>query len=295
MRASRSVRRLLPMRPLAAALAVLLSTDPLAHGAHAREGAPSRSGPTIPVGACNESAVRAAIAGAPQGATVDLTSLADCTITLTAGEIAVGVDDLVVKGPSDASLTLSGNHASRIFRHSGHGRLTLDHLVLTDGNHTTPRDEGKYTVHHGTGGALHSDGNVTLSHSSVTHSSVCFPVGKNQYNEGFGGGVFAEGDVSVIRSTVSGNTACGTVVPSALGIPSYHGGAGGGIFAGGDLDVSYSTISGNHAYARGGGGVYGMGNITIAHSAITGNGAIQKGGGVAIRQATGSRATRWPA
>jgi hypothetical protein len=272
------------MRPLAVALATLFASGPVANHAHARDPAQVRSGPTIAVGDCSEGAVRSAIAGAPNGATVDLTALSSCTITLTAGEIAIGVDDLTVQGPADTSLTLSGNHANRIFHHTGHGLLTLDHLAITDGNDTTPRDEGKYTVYHGTGGAVHSDGGVTLSSSSLTNSSVCYPVGNNQYNEGYGGGVFAEGDVSVIRSTVSGNAACGTVLPSALGIPSYHGGAGGGIFAGGDLHVSYSTISGNHAYARGGGGVYGQGHITLVHSAITGNGAMQKGGGVAIRQ-----------
>lgn len=284
MRASRSVRRPFPVRPLATALAVLLSTDPLAHDAHARPAAPTRSGPTVPVGDCSEGAVRSAIAGAPNGATVDLTTLSSCTITLTAGEIVIGVDDLTVQGPADTTLTLSGNHASRVFHHTGHGLLTLDHLAITNGNDATPRDESKYTVYHGTGGAVHSEGDVALSSSSLTSSSVCYPVGNNQYNEGYGGGLFAKGDVSVVRSSVSGNAACGTVVPSALGIPSYHGGAGGGIFAGGDLHVSYSTISGNHAYARGGGGVYGQGNVTIVHSAITGNGALQKGGGVAIRQ-----------
>lgn len=284
MHASRSVRRSFSVRPLAAALAVLFFTDPLAHDAHARVPASARSGSTIAVSDCSEGALRNAVAGAANGATVDLTALSNCTITLAAGEIAIGVDDLTVQGPPDTSLTLSGNRASRVFHHTGRGLLTLDHLAITDGSYTTPLDHGKYTVYHGTGGAVHSGGGVTLSSSSLTNSSVCHSVGNNQYNEGYGGGVFAEGDVSVIRSTVSGNVACGTVVPSVLGIPSYHGGAGGGIFAAGNVYVSYSTISGNHAYAKGGGGVYGEANITIVHSAITDNYATQKGGGLAIRQ-----------
>jgi len=272
------------MRPLAATLAVLLFADPLAHDAHARAPVSARSGLTIAVDDCSEGALRNAVAGAANGATVDLTALSDCTITLADGEIAIGVDDLTVEGPADTSLTLSGNQASRVFHHTGHGLLTLDHLAITDGNYTRPYDQGKYTVYHGTGGAVHSDGSVTLSSSTVTSSSVCHAVGNNEYNEGYGGGVFAQGDVAAIRSTVSGNAACGTIVPSLIGIASYHGGAGGGIFAGGDLYVSYSTISGNHAYAKGGGGVYGEGNVTLVHSAITGNGAVQKGGGVSIRQ-----------
>jgi hypothetical protein len=270
------------MRPLAVALAVLFASGPVA--AHAVAPAPTRGDSVVAVTDCSENALRDAVAGAADGATIDLTALSACTITLADGEIAIAVDNLAVQGPADISLTLSGNHASRIFHHTGHGLLTLDHLAITNGNDTTPYDQGKYIVYHGTGGAVHSDGGVTLSSSSLTNSSVCYPVGNNQYNEGYGGGVFAQGDVSVIRSSVSGNTACGTVLPSALGFASYHGGAGGGIFAGGNLYVSYSTISGNHAYAKGGGGVYGQGNVTLFHSTISSNGAVQKGGGVAIRQ-----------
>lgn len=286
MRTRRSIRCSFPLRPLAAALAALFAAAPLGHHAHARASAPVRSGPTIAVGDCSEGALRNAVADAPNGATVDLTALSSCTITLTAGEIAIGVDNLTVQGPADTSLTLSGNHASRVFHHTGYGRLTLDHLAITEGNYTKPYDQGKYTIYFGTGGAVHSDGSVTLSSSTLTNSSVCHASGSNEYDQGYGGGVFAEGDVSAIRSTVSGNAACGTITGS-LGLLGYHGGAGGGIFARGNAYVSYSTISGNYAQAKGGGGVYGEGNITIAHSAITGNQAVQKGGGVAIRQGEG--------
>jgi hypothetical protein len=266
------------MRPLATALAVLLFTEPLAHDAHARAPVPARSGFTIAVDDCSEGALRNAVAGATDGATVDLTALSDCTITLTDGEIAIGVDNLTVQGPADNSLTLSGNHASRVFHHTGHGLLTLDHLAITEGNYVTPV-EGKYVSYVGTGGAVHSDGSVTLSSSSVTNSSVCH----DEPTAGYGGGVFAEGDVSVMRSTLSGNRACGEVEPVVFLI-NYDGGAGGGILALGNVYISYSTISGNSAFAKGGGGVYGQGNVTIVHSAITDNYAVQKGGGVAIRQ-----------
>jgi hypothetical protein len=266
------------MRPLAAAIAVLSFTDPLAHDAHARAAVPARSGITIAVGDCSEGALRNAVAGVTNGATVDLTALSNCTITLTAGEIAISVDNLTVQGPADTSLTLSGNHASRIFHHTGHGLLTLDHLAITAGNYVTPVED-KYMSFVGTGGAVHSEGSVTLSNSSLTNSSVC----NAEPTAGYGGGVFAQGDVSVIRSTVSGNTACGAIEPVIFTI-NYNGGAGGGILALGNVYVLYSTISGNSAFALGGGGVYGLGNVTVAHSAITNNYAVQKGGGVVIHQ-----------
>ncbi len=208
MQSSRSARRSFRMRPLAAALAFLSFTDPLVHAAHVRAAVPVRSGPSIAVGNCSEGALRNAVAGAPNGATVDLTALSNCTITLAAGEIAIGVDNLTVQGPADASLTLSGNYASRIFHHTGHGVLTLDHLAITKGNYFTHVDD-KYTQYAGSGGAVHSDGSVTLSNSSLTNSSVC----KDQPTAGYGGGLFAQGDVSVIRSTVSGNIACGAIEP----------------------------------------------------------------------------------
>ncbi|HVT33277.1 MAG TPA: choice-of-anchor Q domain-containing protein [Rhodanobacteraceae bacterium] len=266
------------MRPLAVALAAVFGSAAAADHSHARVPGPVRGGSIIAVTECSESAVREAIASASDGDSIDLTALSGCTITLAAGEIAIAVDNLTVQGPADNSLTLSGNHASRIFHHTGHGLLTLDHLAITDGNYATPVED-KYVSYVGTGGAVHSDGSVTLSGSSVTNSSVC----GNGLTAGYGGGVFAQGDVSVIRSTLSGNTACGAIEPVVF-IINYHGGAGGGVLAVGNLYVSYSTISGNSAFAKGGGGVYGQGYITVVHSEITNNDAFQKGGGVAIHQ-----------
>ncbi|HEY6892915.1 MAG TPA: choice-of-anchor Q domain-containing protein [Rhodanobacteraceae bacterium] len=265
------------MRPLVVALAAWFGSAAVADHAHAQgHSAAAGGGSTLAVTECSESAVREAVASASSGDTIDLTALSACTITLAAGEIAVAVDDLTVEGPADSSLTLSGNHASRIFHHTGQGLLTLDHLTITEGNYVTPVQD-KYVSYVGTGGAVHSEGSVTLANSSVTNSSVC----NDAPTAGYGGGVFARGDVSVIRSTLSGNTACGALDPVIILI-SYDGGAGGGLLALGNVYVSYSTISGNRAYARGGGGVYGQGTITIAHSAITNNYGLQKGGGVSI-------------
>src|SRR4029077_15170591 len=126
------------MRPLAAALAVLLFTDPLAHDAHTRTPVPARSGFTIAVDDCSEGALRSAVADATNGATIDLTALSDCTITLANGEIAISVDNLTVQGPAAATERPRRYDASRIFHHTGHGLLTLDHLAITQGNYVTP-------------------------------------------------------------------------------------------------------------------------------------------------------------
>jgi hypothetical protein len=153
------------MRPLTVALAAAFATAAMADHAHADAPAPTRAGSRLVVTECSESAVREAITSASSGDTIDLAALSACTITLASGEIAIAVDDLTVQGPADTSLTLSGNHASRIFHHTGHGLLTLDHLAITDGNYATPVED-KYVSYVGTGGAVHSDGSVTLSNSS---------------------------------------------------------------------------------------------------------------------------------
>src|SRR5262245_43948939 len=63
--------------------------------------------------------LRAAIASAGSGDTVDFSvSLNNKTITLTSGQLVVN-KDLDIEGPGANQLTVSGNHASRVFDVSG--------------------------------------------------------------------------------------------------------------------------------------------------------------------------------
>ena len=55
------------------------------------------------------------------------------TIGLTSGEIAFAGVDVTVQGPGRDQLTISGNHASRIFEVQGTGTLTVNDLTLRDG------------------------------------------------------------------------------------------------------------------------------------------------------------------
>src|SRR5262245_41402520 len=54
------------------------------------------------------------------------------TIALTGGELSV-TDDLTIDGPGAQCLTVSGNHASRVFDISGGVTVTIDGLTIRDG------------------------------------------------------------------------------------------------------------------------------------------------------------------
>jgi Tol biopolymer transport system component len=230
-----------------------------------------------------------------------------CTITLTSGEIVID-KPLYITGPGAGVLAVSGNHTSRIFRHTG-GLLEIGGLTLTNGN--TPAD----------GGAIHNTGNLTLNAVVISGNSAG-NVGGAIYNElaaghvaaflstisgntagGTGGGVY--GAVSLFESTLAGNTSQGgigggiyndntTVVVNstvAFNTSTASVAFGGGIYNGGSLYVLNSTISGNTARgidAAGGGGISNDGALQVIFSTITNNTATNagntdaSGGGVAF-------------
>jgi hypothetical protein len=220
--------------------------------------------PTPPVGDCSEAAVRAAIAGAPDGGTVDLSLLSQCTITLANGALTTGVDTLTIIGPADRTLTLDGDLRDRVIQHNGGGVLTLGNLDITRGF----VDDGKYT-----GGAVFSSGSIVLSSSRVTQSRIGGPAGNTL---AFGGaGLYALHDVTLEGSIVSGNESRGR--------------AGGICSMAGNVTIRHSTISGNHSDLEGGGlfapacfGVCTVGEFmtVIENSTISGNSSGTNGGGV---------------
>ena len=55
------------------------------------------------------------------------------TITLTSGELLVGTN-LTITGPGPASLTVSGNNASRVFNISAGITVNLSNLTISSGN-----------------------------------------------------------------------------------------------------------------------------------------------------------------
>jgi hypothetical protein len=86
---------------------------------------------------CDDSgagSLREVYASALDGDEVSMTQLACSTISLTSGPITSGPSAgyVALQGPLDHSLTVSGNHASRVIMHDG-SRVTVNDLNITAG------------------------------------------------------------------------------------------------------------------------------------------------------------------
>jgi hypothetical protein len=192
------------------------------------------------------------------------------TITLSSGEIDITQDDLTLQGPSadQGTVTISGAKTSRIFRHQGHGMLSITDLTIADGylHADTYADGGciRSNPLGGGGSTLYLLRTIVTGCKSVsdTHSSY--------------GGAIDSDQVILVSSTVSDSQA----------LASKGNAFGGGVYAT-DLFTSLSTISGNVASGMNsrGGGAYGYGSISMLASTIDHNTA-SFGGGIGSLSAT---------
>ncbi|HEY6984896.1 MAG TPA: choice-of-anchor Q domain-containing protein [Rhodanobacteraceae bacterium] len=245
---------------------------------------PFAPGNTDVVTNCDDSgagSLRAIIASAGSGDTIDLTHLTCAQISLTTGGIPIPQIDLQLLGPGRDKLTLDGGlvRSSGVLYHTGAGVLNILDLTIAHGVSYHTFDDAR-------GGCIHSAGSVQLLRSTVS--------GCTAYNYGaasaLGGGIWAAGQVYLDHSMVSGNYA------TAIGA-GYA--SGGGVYANNGFIANYSTISRNlvvnnidtatstPAFA---GGVFARGAVLIASSTISGNqGHII--GGVALVDRNGTPAT----
>ena len=309
-----SVASRLDLRPLTACLALALAAssaarpaaaganpDHLLRGVPAHFGAARASGPAGAVSNCDDDgsgSLRAAIAGAASGDTIDFSDLACSTITLTSGALVVAVDDLTLIGPGAAALTIDAGHNYGVLRHTGAGTLAVSGVTLTNGtyaNPVTPRGGCLYSAANldvadsvvsycearGTGGgvarggAIYAHGNLTLTSSLVTGSRAYGTAGL-----GRGGGVYVNGNFDAEASTISYNT--------AQGAPIINGQGGGAMVLGTTL-LHASSIYYNGAYEVG--GIWTKSTVTIDSSLIARNGASQTAGMRATYYGTGPTAT----
>jgi hypothetical protein len=192
--------------------------------------------------------LRAEIGAAKNGDTIVFApSLNGQTITLTSGELLIK-HGITIAGPGAGNLTVSGNHASRVFEVArGTQQVTLSGLTISNG--LAPSGSN--------GGGIYNDGTQTVSACTLSGNTT---------SQGAGGGIFNYNTLTVSGSTLSGNTATT---------------AGGGIFNAYKLTVSSSTLSGNTATSgiHGGGGIYNAaGTASISGSFLSGNSASQGGG-----------------
>jgi hypothetical protein len=205
---------------------------------------------------------------------------------------------LVIDGGGD--VTVSGNHAVRVFKVGSEAKLTLRNLTIADGEvrGTNFVEGGSGIYNEGTlaltnstiaggevrgrdfvfGGSIYSAGTLTLTNSTIADGEL------RGRDEVYGGGVYNEfgATVKAKNSTVSGNKV--SAQGSGLG--------GGGIYNEFEakLEVTNSTISGNKVWNRSpvgccwgaGGGIYNSFDATakVVNSTISGNSADKAGGGI---------------
>ncbi|HEY6986700.1 MAG TPA: choice-of-anchor Q domain-containing protein, partial [Rhodanobacteraceae bacterium] len=195
--------------------------------------------------------LRAAVASAADGDTVDLTHLSCSRITLTSGRIATS-HALLLIGPGSARLTIDGNGTDRIFEEDANVELALYFLSVANG------------YSYSRGGCISSAGPLLLDGVTVSGCRVISSTGIQRYE---GGGVFAEADLSLISTQIVGNE-----VYSPLGIAF-----GGGVSARGELILQESTITTNVAHSGvtnghvAAGGAYVRGNFVAKYSIVSNN------------------------
>ena len=105
--------------------------------------------------------LRAAVLSAPSGSTIQFASSVH-DITLTSGQIDIATN-LDIKGPGASSLSINGNHASRVFDISNNAIVAIDQLTITSGQ--TVADNG--------GGILIEAGaTLNLDHVVMTNNQA---------------------------------------------------------------------------------------------------------------------------
>jgi hypothetical protein len=205
--------------------------------------------------------LRCAIMTACDGSTITFTATVTSPITL-ASELAID-QNLSIQGPGASVLTISGNHAVRVFNVGSRRsdiNVTLSGLTIANGNASGTQEVG--------GGIFnHSTGTLNIVNGIVSGNSV------TGNTKGFGGGIFNQvGTLNITNSTLSGNFA------TSFGNPQ-GGSEGGAIFNQGTLNITNSTLSGNFVNGVGGGGNGGAilnqlrGTVIITNSTLSGNSA----------------------
>ncbi|HEY0178617.1 MAG TPA: choice-of-anchor Q domain-containing protein [Dokdonella sp.] len=246
----------------------------------------------IPVYNCNDDGVgslRAAVASATSGDTVDAVGLHCGTITLSSGAIAIGVDDLAILGPGPGDLDITnGAKYGRVFTHTGTGTLRLLGMTISSGVVSPNALEADTR-----GGCVFSAGSLALGNALDPTDAAqgvvvrdCAAISNQSDVSADGGGLYAGDSLSLAATVVSG---CRAVAQD--GARSAHG--GGVSVHGSTLSMKYSEVRDSEATGPLGfsGGVDAafVDTVTVTHSTIAGNYASERAGGAYLGSGSGGR------
>ena len=259
-------------------IALLVLSASIGFGPLTERGASARSPVPNPVvtnlNGGGAGSLRQAIIDADAGSTITFQAGLAGTITL-ASELDIN-KSLTIQGPGANLLTVSGDHAVRVFNiAAGNFDVTFAGLTIANGNSSL------------TGGGIinFSTGTVNVTGSTLSGNSA----------GGNGGGIInvSTGTVNVTGSTLSGNSSRnngGGIYNRITGTVNVTGSTlsgndadldGGGIFNNvGTLTVTNSTLSGNSTDLRGGGILNNAGTLTVTNSTLSNNSADIVGGGI---------------
>jgi Right handed beta helix region len=213
------------------------------------------------------------------------------TITLNGTQLPTIDEPLYINGPGSATLTVSGNDASRILYVNQAGGVTVEGLTLSNGDagadggaifsYDTPLlitgsvvTQSDANADDSGGGVAAFDGSLSIQASTISGNSV-------PGADGHGGGVFAQDvdPLSITNSEITGNTTPGFTGRSA-GIQAIHPGA---------VTIEQSTIADNLATGmfgeRGAGYLLDPTAVTIRDSTVSGNVSTAGLAGLDIRYA----------
>jgi hypothetical protein len=181
--------------------------------------------------------LRAEIAAASSGDTIDFAPSAYGTITLTSGPLSVPNINLTIRGPGSNKLTVSGNDTYTVLELGVMPGVTLTPATMTISGLTIANGNAGG----GSGGGIDAEVNLTLANSVVKN---------NQAPYGSGGGI-ANGFQAGLNLTIDNDLFENNTAGSAS--VSFFAGEGGAIDAqnGSVVSVTGSTFVNNQSIAPG--------------------------------------------
>ena len=205
-------------------------------------------------------------------------------IALTSGQLNI-TEDLSIFGPGEQVLTVSGNHASRVFRVAGAGTdVVMTDLTIADGLATDVIDTGSFGTSTGGGGILNLGGSVTLSQvtvaNNVSDTQATAPGEAGKPAQSYGGGIFNRTGArfAATHCTFRGNIATAARVGSNF---QFHG--GGAILNDSNsiAQIQFSVFTGNRTTDAGGAIYNSAGSqLFLSQTRFEDNGALFAGGAI---------------